>query len=104
MKEITAQELAHAIENKESFTLLDVREPYEYEIGHLDCTHIPMGEIPSRANELDNTKTTYVICRSGKRAEAIANFLCANHDFRDIAIITGGVTAYAEEVDQSIEV
>lgn len=104
MKEITAQELANAIEKKETFTLLDIREPYEYEIGHLDCTHIPMGDIPSRANELENTKTTYVICRSGKRAEAIANFLCANHNFKDIAVVAGGMTAYVEEIDHSIEV
>lgn len=104
MKEITVQELATALKQDESFTLLDVREDYEYKIGHIKCVHIPMDEIPNRANELDHSKTTYVMCRTGKRAAAVANFLATNHDFKNIGIVIGGVEAYANEIDQSIDV
>ncbi|PKR80812.1 NADH oxidase [Brumimicrobium salinarum] len=104
MKEITVQELEKAINSKTEFTLLDVRENYEYKIGHLNCVHIPMAEIPNRAEELDNDKMTYVMCKTGKRAAAVANFLATNFKFNEIAVVCGGVEAYANEIDQSIEV
>src|SRR5690554_3650262 len=98
MKDITVQELASALKEKKSFTLLDVRENYEYKIGHLQCVHIPMDEIQAREKE------TYVMCKTGKRAAAVANFLCTNFNFTNIGIVIGGVEAYANEIDQSIEV
>jgi len=104
MKDITVQQLADALKKENPFTLLDVREHYEYKIGHISCLHIPMGEIPTRASELDCEKETYVMCRSGKRAAAVANFLKTNHNFSNIGIVIGGVEAYANEIDQSIEV
>lgn len=105
MKEITVQELADALKQNVSFTLLDVREPYEYEVCHIDdCMHIPMGEIPSRIQEIDNSKEVYVMCQSGVRASAVANFLKTNYGFSKIAIVIGGVNAYIEEIDQSINI
>ncbi|HLV42318.1 MAG TPA: rhodanese-like domain-containing protein [Brumimicrobium sp.] len=104
MKDISVQELAKVLKENKSFTLLDVRENYEYKIGHLQCVHIPMDEVPTRANELDCEKETYVMCKTGKRAAAVANFLNTNHNFLNIGIVIGGVEAYANEIDQSIEV
>lgn len=104
MKDISVQELATALKQNKTFVLLDVRENYEFKIGHIACVHIPMGEIPARAKELDCDRETYVMCRSGKRAAAVANFLETNHNFNKIAIVIGGVEAYANEIDQSIEV
>lgn len=104
MKDISVQQLAEALKQKKKFILLDVRENYEFKIGHIACMHIPMDEIPKRASELDCKKETYVICRSGKRAAAVANFLNTNHNFSKIGIVIGGVEAYASEIDQSIEV
>lgn len=104
MKEISVQELASALKAKKAFTLLDVREHYEYNIGHLQCIHIPMDEIPSRVNELDNKQETYVMCKTGKRAAAVANYLSTNHHFSNIGIVIGGVEAYVNEIDQSIEI
>lgn len=106
MKDITVQELAEAIKNKATFTLLDVREDYEYDFGRIknNCIHIPMGEIADRIKEVDNTKEVYVMCQSGSRASAVANFLKANYGFLKIAIVIGGVEAYANEIDQSIKI
>ncbi|WP_107037979.1 rhodanese-like domain-containing protein [Brumimicrobium mesophilum] len=104
MKDITVQELAEALKHDIKFTLIDVRENYEYNIGNLACKHIPMADIPTRASELDCEKETYVMCRSGKRAAAVANFLKTNHNFSKIGIVIGGVEAYVNEIDQSIEI
>lgn len=106
MREITVQELAEALQNNPCFTLVDVREDYEYDLGHLECKciHIPMGEIENRIHELDNRKETIIMCKSGSRAAAVANFMHVNYDFEDIGFIIGGVEAYANEIDNSIEV
>lgn len=104
MKDITVQELASALKQNKTFILLDVREDYEYKVGHLQCVHIPMDEVPTRAKELDCEKITYVMCKTGKRAAAVANFLHINFNFSKIGIVIGGVEAYANEIDQSIEV
>lgn len=106
MKDITVQELAEALENNPNFTLLDVRENYEFNYGHLNCpcVHIPMDELVNRIGELDINAPTYVICKTGGRAAAVSNFLKSNYGFPQIAIVIGGVEAYANEIDQSIKV
>lgn len=49
--------------------LLDVREPYEWEAGHVpDATHIPLMQLGQRTEEIPKDQTVYVICRSGNRS------------------------------------
>lgn len=104
MKKISVQELAQIIKSKKEFVLIDVREDYEFELGHIDCIHIPMDDVPTKAQELDCNKETYLLCQSGKRAEVVANFLEVNFGFTNIGFVEGGIAAYANEIDQSIEV
>lgn len=106
MKDITVQELAEALKGNQTFTLLDVREDYEFEYGHLNCpcVHIPMGDLANRIHELDKEREIYVMCKSGSRAAAVANFLKLNFGFTKTAMVIGGVEAYANEIDQTIKV
>lgn len=56
--------------------VLDVREDYEWVEGHAaGATHIPMGEVPQRLDELDPDEDTYVICRTGGRSAQVAGWL-----------------------------
>jgi rhodanese-related sulfurtransferase len=56
--------------------LLDVREPEEWAAGHVPgATHIPMGEVGSRAAEVPQDQDVYVICRSGMRSARVAEAL-----------------------------
>lgn len=49
--------------------LLDVREPDEWAAGHApQATHIPLGQLGNRANEVPQDQDVYVICRSGGRS------------------------------------
>ena len=53
--------------------LLDVREDDEWLAGHApQATHIPLGELGSRAAEVPRDETIYVICRSGARSARAA--------------------------------
>src|SRR5690348_2449605 len=56
-------------------TLFDVRENYEYKIGHRQCVHIPMDEIQARATELYCETATNVICTLSLH-DALPIWLC----------------------------
>ncbi len=72
---------------------LDVREPGEVAEGTLPGTiNIPLGELPTRVSELDRTKRTVVLCRSGGRSASAAEFLAAV-GFTDVVNLAGGLLA-----------
>lgn len=56
--------------------VLDVREDYEFEAGHIPgATHLPLGELPLRFQELDPDTDLYVVCRTGGRSAQAAAWL-----------------------------
>lgn len=75
-------------------TLLDVRQDFEYEEGHLPgAVHIPLPELSDRLGELDPAKPALVYCRSGGRSLAGANML-AGAGFSDVMSMNGGMGAW----------
>ena len=79
--------------------LLDVREPGEYQICHIDSSvHIPMGEIPNRLQELDEDQEIIVICHHGMRSMQVAMYL-ESHGFPNVSNLQGGIDAWAVDVD-----
>src|SRR5215471_4100038 len=74
--------------------VLDVREPGEVSGGVIEeSVHIPLGQLRSRAGELDRGRLLVVYCRSGYRS-SIATSLLRRAGFRDIANLTGGFDAW----------
>src|SRR5216110_3112259 len=64
---ISVNELKRKMDAREAIELVDVREPFEYEIARIDGAKlIPLGEIPERADELDREQTLIVHCHSGR--------------------------------------
>ncbi len=73
--------------------LVDVREPDEYEDGHVPgAVNIPMEHLPSRVEELDLGAPVHVICASGRRSAAMADFL-TGAGF-DAVNVVGGTSAW----------
>lgn len=98
MKEITAEELATKLVAKENINLIDVREDFEVEEGKIkEATHIALGEVEARVDELDKNKHYYLICRSGARSGNAAQFL--SEKGYDVTNITGGMLAWPGEVE-----
>ncbi len=89
----TITELAAA--RADGAAVVDVREPYEYVDGHVPgAVLMPMGQLPSRAAELDKARPVYVICATGNRSRAMADYLCrAGFDARSV---DGGTSAWAQ--------
>jgi molybdopterin/thiamine biosynthesis adenylyltransferase/rhodanese-related sulfurtransferase len=83
-------------------TLIDVREPHEYEISHIEgSTLIPLGELMTRLNELDSADEIVLQCRTGGRS-AQAQQLLWDAGFRKTHNLVGGINRYAEDIDSSI--
>lgn len=104
MEHITAPELAAWIADPDRPTplLLDVREPWEFETCHIDSAQlIPMNTIPSRFTELDEEQAVVCICHHGARSMQVAAFL-ERQGFSRITNLTGGVHAWATQVDGSM--
>ena len=85
LNKISPIELDLLIQNKSDFLLIDLRENYEIEIdGKIDySTHIPLGDLVDRLNELPNDRPVIFHCNSGSRSENILNFLIMNGLYKD---------------------
>jgi adenylyltransferase/sulfurtransferase len=103
MKEITVQELKEKKDRNDDFTLLDVREPHEYQISNIDGELIPLDKLPDRVDELNKEKEIVVMCRSGGRSANACQFL-EKKGFKNVSNLVGGVNAWAKEIDTSLPV
>jgi len=82
--------------------LLDVREGWELKICSLPgALHIPMGQIPTRTEELDPAQEMVVVCHHGVRSQRVAYFL-ASRGFSKLYNLQGGVNAWAREIDPAM--
>lgn len=81
----------------EALTFLDVRQPKEYEQGHIPGTKlIPLPDLTERLDEIDPKKTTVVYCAVGGRSRVAAQIL-AGKGFEDVYSLSGGIKAWNGE-------
>ncbi|MBS4029564.1 MAG: molybdopterin-synthase adenylyltransferase MoeB [Ignavibacteriales bacterium] len=99
--EITVFELKQRIDIGENLFLLDVRQPYEYELVNLNGYLLPLNELPNRMNELDRTKEIIVYCHHGTRS-GYAVQLLQQEGFQNVKNLLGGIDAWAKEIDTSL--
>ena len=97
--EISAIDAAAARGRDRSVVLLDVREPFEWDIVHLDgARHVPLRELPARLRELDGHAEVLVYCHHGTRSRQAMELLRAA-GFSKVRSVRGGIDAWAAEVD-----
>lgn len=104
MKTVSAPELAHwlADPSRPRPVLLDVREPWEFERCHLTgAALVPMRELPVRLAELESDAPIVCICHHGGRSAHAAMFL-ARQGYGDVYNLTGGVDAWARQIDPAM--
>ncbi|HXJ32011.1 MAG TPA: molybdopterin-synthase adenylyltransferase MoeB [Gemmatimonadales bacterium] len=97
--EISATD-ADAVRGRDrSVVLLDVREPFEWDIVHVDgARHVPLRELPARLRELDGHAEVLVYCHHGTRSRQAMELLRAA-GFSKVRSVRGGIDAWAAEVD-----
>ena len=100
--QITPAALQALLQSPQPPLVLDVRENWEREAARLpDTLDIPMMEVPQRLAELPRDREIVVMCHGGVRSLKVAHFLGQN-GFSHVANLTGGIHAWANEVDPSI--
>ncbi|MEK4385920.1 rhodanese-like domain-containing protein [Solibacillus sp. FSL W7-1464] len=97
MKTIQPIEVQAKLEAGEALNLIDVREVAEVEAGHIPgITHIPLGLLEFRMQELDKKMPYIMVCRSGGRSGQATMFL-ESQGF-DVTNMTGGMLEWTGEV------
>ncbi len=82
--------------------LLDVREPWEIEIAAIPgATQIPMGDIPSRLQELDPDRPTVVLCHHGARSLNVTMWL-RQRGLDHVQSLAGGIDQWSRSIDPSV--
>ena len=101
MRELNAKQLHdHLLDNTP--LLLDVRQPWEYDICHLEnSTLIPMSELPGALEKLDKEQEIIIICHHGIRSRMMGHYLISV-GFKKIINFSGGVAEWAKLIDTSM--
>jgi rhodanese-related sulfurtransferase len=101
--EISAGQVKSLQKRGETFTLLDVREPSEWEKARIEGSiQIPMGDVPTRAHqELDPEEHIVVFCHHGMRSLSVTNWL-RQQGFERVQSMRGGIDGWARTVDPKV--
>jgi sulfur-carrier protein adenylyltransferase/sulfurtransferase len=100
--QLTVKELKQRIDAGEDVFVLDVREPYEYQIANIGAKLIPQNDVPKRLSEIDRDREIVVQCRSGQRSQRIAEYL-AQQGYGNVKNLAGGILAWADEIDPKMQ-
>ena len=100
INQISVQELKRRRDAGDEPFVLDVREPWEYQLANLGGRLIPQGELPDRLGELPRDRTIVTQCKSGGRSQNAAELLKAQ-GFQ-VENLAGGILGWSSEIDPSI--
>lgn len=96
--EITPQQLYALLKEGKPITLLDVREPYEYELANIGGRLIPLSELPRKYKLLDFQSEIVAICHHGNRSSVAVEFLL-QQGFTNVKNLVGGIDRWSTDVD-----
>ena len=101
--EITPEDVKSKVDAAEPFTLLDIREPWEFETARIHSAKLmPMGDVPSRAHqELDPEEHIVVMCHHGVRSMNVTVWL-RQQGFEKVQSMRGGIDAWSRRVDGKV--
>ena len=100
---ISPEQLKAHFDAGEEITLIDVRQAFEYEHGHLDAINLPLDKLEAQIQELPKEKDIVLYCRSGQRS-AQAYKLMHEAGFSQIKHLEGGLLAYKATIATELQV
>lgn len=99
---ISPRELSSLLNNGEAITIIDVREPYEWNIGRIPTARLmPLGSMPDAADSIDRNSDIVVYCHHGVRSDLAAHDL-VDVGFRRVRNLIGGIDRWSREVDPRV--
>lgn len=97
MKELSVQELYYLKTAGADFQLIDVREPYEFEIANLKGDLIPLSILKEKTDLISKTKQVVVHCKSGARSAQAVTIL-EKLGYENVWNLTGGILAWERDI------
>lgn len=106
MQQLAVRDLSALAARTPAPVLLDVREPWEFELARIELPglstlHMPMQSVPTRLGELPRTQPVVCICHHGARSAQVAAYLM-QHGYDDVYNLAGGVDAWSTQVDAGV--
>jgi adenylyltransferase/sulfurtransferase len=100
---ISVHDLKRKRDAREAIQLIDVREPFEFEIARIDGAKlIPLGQLANRLHELKQNGQTVVHCHTGMRSAQAVQML-RQTGFTNVYNLEGGIDAWANEIDPAVQ-
>jgi adenylyltransferase/sulfurtransferase len=101
--EVTVQDMKKALgDPKLGIKVIDVREPDEYQIAHIDGVPLfPLSTLPQKFTDLDPNQQYYIHCKAGVRSLKALNFL-REQGFKYLKSVKGGINAWSDEIDHNV--
>jgi adenylyltransferase/sulfurtransferase len=99
--QLSVKELKYRMDAGEDVFILDVREPYEYQIAQIGGKLIPQNDVPNRLAEIDRNREVVVHCKSGGRSQRISEYL-KQLGYEKVANLAGGIAAWSDEIDPKV--
>jgi len=100
---ISAPELNQLLTQKgDEPYVVDIREPYECELGTISTVNIPLAQLLQRREELPKDRLIVLYCASGRRSAAAVDRLKCMYGLEQITHLDGGLKAWVTEVDGSL--
>ena len=101
--QLSVKELKRRIDAGEDVFILDVREPYEYQIANIGGKLIPQNDVPQRLAEIDRDREIVVQCRSRRRAASASQSSSRSPATQRSSNLAGGILAWADEIDPKMQ-
>ncbi|MDX1407253.1 MAG: molybdopterin-synthase adenylyltransferase MoeB [Saprospiraceae bacterium] len=99
---IDVHELQRRREQDDRSILIDVREPYEYDIVHINGRLIPQNSVEEHLDQIPTDVDVIVHCRSGKRSADVIKLLQSKYGYQNLYNLEGGILAWARQIDTSL--
>lgn len=102
VREIEPAALAEQLKADAPPVVIDVREPYEYAIAHMDGILMPQDTVAERVADIPRDRPVVVHCRSGIRSARIIRMLEDDHGYDNLLNLRGGILAWQEDVNPNL--
>jgi sulfur-carrier protein adenylyltransferase/sulfurtransferase len=99
--QLSVTELKRRMDRGDDLFILDVREPFEYQIANLGGKLIPQNDVPRRLEEIDRDREIIVHCKTGGRSQRVAELL-KQSGYQRVANLAGGIQAWSDQIDPSV--
>lgn len=104
VEEITVTELDTLLTNNVDITLIDVREPYEFDIVEMSGILIPQHQVEKHLDKIPKKGKVVIHCRSGIRSADVIRLLQKSYGYENLYNLKGGILAWAREIDTSLPI